>query len=47
MPHVYHQAKMLQKICTHIGLFDIGDNENPPEGATQPYVQSAAKSRDP
>ena len=41
MPHVYCQAKVVQKVCTQNGLFDIGTNEYPPEGAAQPNVESA------
>ena len=30
--HVNHEAKVMQKISTKNGLFDIGDSEYPPEG---------------
>ncbi len=41
MPHVYCEAKVVQKICTYNGLFDIGNNKYPPEGAAQPNVERA------
>ena len=31
----------MQKVCTQDGLLDIGNNEDPPEGAVQPNVEGA------
>ena len=40
-PHVNYEAKVVQKVCAQDGLLDIGYNEDPPEGTTQAYVESA------
>lgn len=38
MPYVNDQPEVMQE---EDGLFDIGNNEYPPEGTTQPNVEGA------